>query len=71
MGTPVPARHVPCLVAASGDCKTLATLPHPVPHSLIHQVRREGGNCQGPGAMLGVGEEFSAITPSHRLEEEK
>ena len=55
----------------SQACSLSGGLPHPASHSLIHLVRRDGGNCQGPGAVLGAGEEFSGNILSHRLEEKK
>lgn len=53
--TPVPPRHVSRLVAVAWDCKTLATLPHPVSHGLLQLVRREerGGKARGQNNAMG------------------
>lgn len=47
MGTSVPTRHVPRLVAVTGDCKTLHSVGSCL-QSMLHLVKRpppDGGNC--------------------------
>lgn len=56
------AQHCP-----SQACPWSSGLPHPVPHSLIHQVEEGWRELPGPGAVLGAGE-FSGNILSHRLE---